>query len=142
MNFAWKLPPIMGVSSENLRLSKRAVETVLLEYEGPKLVVLRDGERRFLGYAVDEIGGATRWLQVPISNLELKALHRGKATLLDVLAKQEITICDIDLAGAVSRVWISPPATLPPDCLPDPEVTLPEFARDPSLIALRFHPRS
>jgi hypothetical protein len=122
----------MIAASENVRLASRKVERVLLEYEGPQLVVLRDGEQRYVGYVADELEDGRRWIQVPVTNLEIKALHRGKLTLREVLEKTELVICDTSPSGETLRLWLAPPASIPEDCLPDHGVELPEFARDPA----------
>jgi hypothetical protein len=130
--FTWDLPHQMTHPPENVRLRERQIERVLLQYDGPQLVVLSDGRQKYLGYVADELDNGIRWLHVPVSNLELKALHRGKLTLREALEKAEINIVDVSHAGETSDVWIAPPLVVPLDCLPEPGLLLPAFARDRS----------
>jgi hypothetical protein len=130
VTFDWDLPEQMKHPQENVRLRERKIERVLIEYDGPQLVILYDGRQRYLGYVADELTDGVRWLHVPVTGLELKALHRGKLTLREALDKVEITIADVTHAGNLSHVWISPPASIPLDCLPEPGMMLPQFARD------------
>lgn len=72
----------------------RQIKEVLIEYNGPQLVVVTEPDGDHLALAVDEDGAVVRWLQVPISKLEYAALLSGGQPLREAFKKPRVTVVD------------------------------------------------
>src|SRR5438034_5615384 len=119
----WDLPTQFEALGE---IANRQISRVLLEYDGPQLVVLADRDREYLAVAVDEDESATRWLQVPISHLELRALVIGARSVREALRKPTVTV--VDYAHDLSQpafAWLVQWSEIPDRVLPRPGVRLP-----------------
>lgn len=58
------------------------LEEVIVEFDGPEIVLLRDGEGiRHLAVAVERDEGHVLWLQAPISEHKWRALVEGRASV-------------------------------------------------------------
>src|SRR5205814_7183621 len=91
MRSDWVLPAQREVPWSS---SDRQVKNVLLEFDGPQLVVLSTPEGDQLALAVDEDDVVVRWLQAPISKLELSALLSGAQPIREVFKKPGLTVAD------------------------------------------------
>lgn len=116
----------------------RTVSRVLVEYDGPQLVLLTAGRRQFLAYAADEDGDLVRWIHAPVSEIEIKALNRGQITIRNAVAKNELTVVDVNRSGTAVRSWVVNLASLPDEYLPDSDALLPQFARPAATPTGRF----
>lgn len=106
------------------------VDQVLVHYDGPQIVTLRDEEdNRYLGVASDEGEGLVRWIYAPLTNTEFKALMDGVATTRDALLKSCVYLVDIDVDGNAVRRWECDAADISDENLPDVGALLPEETR-------------
>jgi hypothetical protein len=116
----------------------RIVTEVLLEYEGPQLVVKKDAANNlYLALAVDDGPGFVRWIEAPISDLEREGIKRGGEPIRDVFLKGTVTIADYarDNNAPIAARDI-PGVELPDSVLPRPRVVL-EFEPDEPLAPIR-----
>jgi hypothetical protein len=122
MNYEWSLPQ----SSLAFIESMRRRQEVLLSYDGPALVTLTDGQSQFLGMAVDEdeSGDVVRWIEAPVSDLELDAIKIGAEPLRWALSKERVTVIDYSRHEPV-RMWDVALDSIPQEALPDPDAFLP-----------------
>lgn len=116
MKTDWKLPKQF---EDPAAVASRRVKEVLLEYDGPQMAVLLDANGEYLALAVDQDESLVRWLQAPISKLELEALLIGAQPVRDVFKKSTVTVVDYpqrsEIPQSVYRVDRSliPDAVLP-----------------------------
>lgn len=121
MRATWQLPEGM-----QLPLEKWEIDQVHLEFNGPQLVTLRDGERRYLALAADEDAQVERWLRVGTTSTELLALEDGALGLDEVFAKPSVDVVDLSRAsGQPLRLWRVPHQLLGEEDLPLPGSLLP-----------------
>lgn len=124
---AWKLP-----KQSQLGLENGGTFEVLIEYDGPQLVLLSDDRGTRLATAVDELPDGARWIEVPLSNMEVRALRTGRAPLRDLMMRDWVRVVDRDAGFNAREVWEDVPLGLvPPDAFPAPGVLLASFARTP-----------
>ncbi|XYH92859.1 hypothetical protein ACMHYB_33960 [Sorangium sp. So ce1128] len=126
MRSAWLLP-----EQSSFGIDRREIETVLVEYDEPEVVVLRDATGAlFLGVAADESAHAVRWIHAPLPKLEYRALIAGALSLRDSLLKEEVWVVDeLRLTGKVDRVWRLNSSQLPGSALPEPGALIPDATR-------------
>jgi hypothetical protein len=136
----WALPPQMESPAE----VARDIKEVLLEHDGPQMVIFTDNaEREFLGLAVDSDENFVRWLHAPLSHLEREALLTGVQPVRDVFLKRTVLVVDYphDLHSP-QAVWRVGSSDIPETVLPRRGTTLvPEpapRALAPSEPVLRF----
>ncbi len=115
-------------------VANRKVVHILIEYEGPQLILLKtdvaDGEY-FLGLAADHGKDFDRWIHAPITKLELEALARGGIAMRDVFTgKTAVDIVDYDVDEHPRRVWSIPASKIPKGILPVKDALLPSFVRE------------
>ena len=138
----WHLPgqPTLPLVSEE---RPRSIERVLVEYDGPRWLVLRDIENRYLAYAADEDddGHLVRWIETKVSNVELRAIYAGLLPLRDAILKSTVMVVDYDRARVPQRAWPMSADDIPEDCLPDVDAILPRFAREPAKEETKQRPR-
>jgi hypothetical protein len=127
MKLTWELPPQEGMVS---LVSARKLTDVLLEYEGPQLMILEDLNQRYIALAVDCDDTAVRWIQSPISILEFEALVRGGLSVRDALLKSRMLLADYTYDNRAVRVWEITQASVPEDALPEPGALLPSAVRN------------
>ena len=91
MNADWSdLPP----AEIDFHARDRAITSVLMEFEGPQLVTLTEPDGNYLALAVDEDLVSTRWLQAPVSELELEAILSGVQPLREAFKKPGVIVAD------------------------------------------------
>ena len=83
------------------------VVNVLVEYNGPQIVLARDHEGLKLGVAADdeEESGFVRWIYAPLTNTEFKALLSGASTIRDALLKPVVYVIDFDVGDRPLCAW-------------------------------------
>ena len=91
MNADWSSLPQAEI---DYRARDRDITSVLMEYDGPQLVTLAEPDSDYLALAVDEDTVATRWLQVPVSKLELEAVLDGVQPLREAFKKPQVVVAD------------------------------------------------
>ena len=99
------------------------VDRVLIEYDGPELVVL-SGDPARLAVLTDSDVTTRRWLVAPMSRGELTALLGGQVRLRDLLAKPEISLVDETPDGFFSLPFSFD--MVRPEDLPAPWARLPD----------------
>lgn len=129
MIFEWQRTPQLSIEGTP-EISRRTVERVLVEYDGPQWMILSDGEQRFLAYAADEDKRSVRWIEAPVSGVELRAVCTGRLPLRSAILKPSLVVVDYTYDRRLLGVMTVDPENIPADCLPDPGVLLPRFARD------------
>lgn len=120
MRPSWRLPDPLAPSHR-----WRDVD-VLLEFNGPQLVLVDGGDGVYLSVASDESEGSTRWLRSKLSPLERKALLSGATTVREAIIKPEIWVVDTDRAGKVIMETAVAPEALSEDDLPTVDSVLPD----------------
>jgi hypothetical protein len=126
MRSDWPLPEQLEVPDRGW-----AVERVLVEFDGPQIVIVGWGDRCDLAVLADADEEADRWLHAPISRTEERAVLEGAVSLRSVLVKSDVRITDLDRAGNVIRSAAIAPEQLLDDHLPEPGALLP-YASEPS----------
>ncbi len=113
------VPPVFG----------RNYKEVLIEYNGPRLVLLEEHSMLFLSLCIDEDGSGTRWIQSRISQLEYQALMGGALAVRDALLKPGMTLLESAHDEALQHAWQLNPRDIPEEILPEPGALLPEYVR-------------
>lgn len=90
MRDSWALPEQM------LPLSEWAPVEVLVEFNGPQLVLNCFNERLYLASASDDESGIVRWVSAPISEIELVAIRERATTIREVLLKDRVSVLDVE----------------------------------------------
>ena len=122
MNKEWKLPEQFESPAE---VMARQIKDVLLEHDGPQMVIFADKIGEYLGLAVDTDRDITRWIQVPLSHLEREAILSGAQPVRDAFLKKTVWIIDThDIESVPLIVWRSNWSAIPSDVLPKRGVTL------------------
>lgn len=122
-------------------LPKRKIELVLIEYDGPQLVIIRDAEKqRYVGLSADSEGALERWIHVPITDMELEGLCTGGVTMRNVLAKPRVEIADYN-RGRLANLSGAKLDRVPSGVLPLAGAYLPERIGEAALLALRLRRR-
>jgi hypothetical protein len=107
------------------------VQSVLLEAEGPLLVVLRDPvDSAWLGTAVERGADGDEYLCVPISAGRLAAVRHGEVDVRDVFVNPEISTparVVVSWTYADQRFELHPMLEVPTDWIPDEGALLTEF---------------
>lgn len=125
MRPTWKLPP----GDLTMRLPERAVEHVLVEFDGPQLVTLRDADNRYLGVASDIEGETVRWIHAQITELEWQALVRGLVPLRDAFLKPVVWVIDEYADGIRVRGQMASGTDLDESDLPKAGALMPASVR-------------
>ena len=104
-------------------------EEVLLYYDGPRLMLQRNGEEQlFLTWWNDTDEVTERWVSLPLSEERLSEILSGKIPSLDALKSPEgghILVVDIDLESEpVVQVLATGSSHVPQNSLPRPGATL------------------
>ena len=100
-------------------IAARRVTRVMLEFDGPQMTVLVDAHGTYVALAVDEDHSGVRWLQVPISPVDLSVLERGALPVRDIFEQEGVAVVDYahgaDRPGAAWLLagWVIPDAVLP-----------------------------
>lgn len=122
----WDLPK-QGELASTLSLEPGMI---LVEYNGPQIVLADSASGKYLGVAADEDETAIRWIYAPVTSVELRALAGGAVTTRDVIVKPKVYVVDTDHSDNVTGVWECDAATLDDGNLPDRGALLPKAARD------------
>ncbi|WP_437619855.1 hypothetical protein [Sorangium sp. So ce1151] len=124
MRSSWSL-------SEQLQTAPNdEIEQVLVEYNGPQVVTLRDSLGVKLGVASDEDESCVRWIQAYITETERKALFDGALTIRDALLKDVVYVVDVSHDGTPLRSWDYDPSRLTDADLPKRGALLPRAVRE------------
>ncbi len=123
MRSSWKLP------DEEVDLGairEQRLSAILLEFDGPELMVFTEGTKQVLAVASDRDADVVRWVQAQISERELISLREGRMPILEALAKEVILVVDRDADLNPLKAWILKFNQLDESVdLPDPTVSLP-----------------
>jgi hypothetical protein len=126
MNYEWKN---LGQSAMALHFGE-AKREVLVEYDGPQLILFRAKDGDFLGLAVDSDEKIQRWLLAPASKLELETLALGNLPMCDVFSrKQSLVLVDFGRFTDPKALYPITIAEVPDDILPVSGALLPSYAR-------------
>jgi hypothetical protein len=113
MRYEWRL----GLP-EFATIADRRIASVLIEYDGPQLVVLRDNSKRWhIGLAADHDASAERWIHAQVTEMELEALCTEGVTMRNVVCKPTIEIVDY-VSGRPHSLWRVAPERVPAGILP------------------------
>jgi hypothetical protein len=127
MKAMWHLPA--GEIAKD-QLAERAVEVVLVEFDGPQIVcVWGPGGARRLSVACDEDAAAVRWVEAELSAPQWNALFEGKLALRDALRQPRGWVVDEARTGEALRAWEVSPVDLDPALLPERGALLPTEVR-------------
>ena len=103
MRRRWTLPEALP---DQERFLKQEVEHVLVEYEGPQIVSLRDPDgARLVAVASDESHDSVRWLQAVVDESEWSALVTGRLQLACAFLKPMLQVVDRTLGGDPIKGW-------------------------------------
>jgi len=103
---------------------------VLVEYDGPQLVLHRANLAIHLGLLADVDERAQRWLLAPMSRLELEALALGGLPMREVFSrKATLEVVDFKGSTALPLSWTIAIDEVPMGVLPARGAPLPSFAR-------------
>lgn len=103
---------------------------VLVEYNGPQVVLADSPSGKLLGVAADEDEEVVRWIYAPVTGVELRALAAGATTARDVLIKSHVYVIDTDHEERPVRAWRCDAAALDDGNLPDAGAPLPKASRE------------
>ncbi len=125
MRGIWKLP------EQAIVPPAAKIVHVLVEYNGPQVVVARDNEGLKLGVAADdeEDSGLVRWLYAPLTDTEFKALVSGASTIRDALLKPRVYVIDFGRDDRPLRAWEHASELLDETVLPRRGALLPKATR-------------
>jgi len=129
MRHKWVTP-----SGEDRTLSaddapKFVPSTVLLEQDGPLLVVLRHRGRMYLALIVEMTGHCTRWIMSAVSAVELDALRAREIAVRAVLAKPRMIVADYSHSGELIWAWEVAAEDVPESVMPEAGALLPGWLR-------------
>lgn len=128
MRSGWNLGKQGSVAATVSRL-KFSTETILLAYDGPQVLTVRDeyGARHLAVAADESIDGETvRWIYAGITDLEYCALTVGALSVRDALIKDSVIIIDYQAHGGKPiKAWRIPASEVPEDAQPDRDSILP-----------------
>jgi hypothetical protein len=119
-----------GEGSLEVRFHDRKREHVLIDYEVPHLVTLRDDSSRYLALYSDEDERFVRWIHAPMSDLEWHALLRGILPMRDVFRKSPVWLIDELPDGTPMRGQEIDGGDIDDESLPTEGALLPTAARE------------
>jgi len=144
MKTSWNLPEArMAIEA----LAERVVEVVLVEFDGPQIVVVwGPGGSRRLAIACDEDETAVRWLEAELSASQWGRLFDGLLSLRDALLQPRVWIVDQTHSGKALHGWECSSADLAVEILPEVGALLPtavrqQFAGGPSVAPVELSER-
>jgi len=121
------------------------ITDVLIEYDGPQLIIAQQGNAQFLSLCVDEDVTGSRWLEAPLSPLEKTAMMSGALAVRDVLLKHGVVLVETKHGQPEFSMWEIEPSSIPDAVLPESDAMLPDYvlgsyqtALEPSVPA-EFH---
>lgn len=127
MNFHWQdyRQEIPGTFSRGKHF------LTLMEYEFPLLFVSSAEENLYLNYFIDEDdSGIIRYLHVPISIMQVRALASGGLALYDCINTKDVHIYDVNQNGSISFVAELDFFSIPAEALPPEEEKIPALSKD------------
>ena len=107
----------------------REVERVLVESDVPEMVLLREGQRRYLGILSDLSHDRLRWLHVPLTNTQWAAVIDGALDLFELCVATALSVVDTDYELKPLSAWIVRGSDLEPRNLPEKGAKLPSRIR-------------
>jgi len=121
------------------------ITEVLIEYDGPQVIIAQQGNAQFLSLCIDEDESGSRWLEAPLSPLEKTAMLSGALAVRDVLLKHGVVLVETKHGQAEFNMWELEPSSIPDAVLPESDAMLPDYvlgsyqtALEPSVPA-EFH---
>lgn len=124
MRLDWNLP-----SDGALGIGSWTITDVLLEFNGPQMVLIDDHGRRYLAVAADDEpdSNTERWVRAPVTATEEDALREGAIGPYDVLNKASLQVVDLDPRTQQPKcLWTIERAALTEEHLPLPGARLPD----------------
>lgn len=113
------------------------LEEVIVEFDGPEIVLLRDGEgTRHLAVAVERDEGNVLWLQAPISERKWRALVEGRASVRGAMSDRHALLVLRDHKEQVQDVRRPSIGQLDDTLLPARNALLPTVIRKAFAMAL------
>jgi hypothetical protein len=121
------------------------ITDILIEYDGPQLIIAQQGNAQFLSLCIDEDMTGARWLEAPLSPLEKTAMMSGALAVRDVLLKHGVVLIETKHGQPEFTMWELEPSSIPDAVLPESDAMLPDYvlgsyetALEPSVPA-EFH---
>ena len=109
---------------------------VLVEYEGPRVVLYRSPKVDRLGIVVEPGIDPEHWILSRVSKMELEALASGSLPVRDIFSQREtLRWLELDARGKPLRARTIRPLEIPSGMLPVKGALLPDTSR-PRLIKL------
>jgi hypothetical protein len=103
---------------------------VLVEYDGPRLVLYRWGSIDRIGIPNDPESNPALWYLARTSKFELEALAGGDLPMRDIFSrKNQIRAIEIDATGRALRAWNMVPDDVDQGVLPAIGAPLPAASR-------------
>ena len=128
MRHQWTLPKQQELLAF---VQQRRIKEILIEYDGPQVMLLQDHGSKYLALAVDEerYPPFVRWLQARISTFEWEALVDGILSVRGALTKPTVTIADYTHDMRPKCCWEIKLSALPERLLPEHGAKLPAATR-------------
>jgi hypothetical protein len=117
----WEMP---GEKDEILYLEQIAPDSVLYDFDGPRIFTLKSKAGLLLAYLCDEDENSSRFVLAPTSDRVVSDLESGNQSVRDALDQPWIWIADVDSTGKPTSITRSQINELPPECLPGRDVML------------------
>ena len=128
MNPGWNLKQVVNPLNYVFTL-----EHVLVWHDEPQVITVLDSKRRrHIAVATDDSDtfDIVRWVYVPISNLETRALACGAATVRDAIDTDNAMVIDRLVDGGEFRnAWLAQGTDIPDDVKPSFDSFLPNSAK-------------
>lgn len=111
-------------------LSTLEIDTVLVEYDGPKVALWKGANDVLaLGVVADEDETSVRWLLASTERVELDGMLLGALSVRDALTKHDALVCDVERDGKPTAAWRADWSRIPEDFLPSRGALLPSAVR-------------
>jgi hypothetical protein len=104
---------------------------VLIEYDGPQLILFNLGKSASFGLFCETGDQFDRWILSSVTKLELETLALGNLPMFDLFGRKDfIRVVDFDREWKPKHEWLVTPADVPRDILPESDVPLPDDCRE------------
>lgn len=97
------------------------INDVFFYYDGPRIFTCKNESITFLAFLVDELDETDHWLFVPINQMRVNEIKRGKTSIRDAIAKSKDPIYEIFLPiikGVEATFNIIQSSNVPSEYLP------------------------
>ena len=116
---------VTGTEQAKDSLGSLTPKETLDYYDGPKAFTCADNDgHQLLAYWIDRDDPKERFVVVPCTNLQVQQLKNGDVTIYSVLNQPDVWVADVDSSEVSAVVKVASINSIPPDCLPQPDVYL------------------